>query len=115
EHGLVEDLDASDLEELSQLMLAQEVHHRPSAWGFTACAMLPLWAKPTFSECQIEEMERIQGYLIDAPDDSVDTVLQLRDQFLQGIGMTCEDVHRAVRQPNEYGTGQRRGGRGLAS
>ncbi|MBA4110804.1 MAG: hypothetical protein C0487_14560 [Leptothrix sp. (in: Bacteria)] len=115
EHGLVEDLDASDLEELSQLMLAQEVHHRPTAWGFTACAMLPLWAKPTFSESQIEEMERIQGYLIDAPDDSVDTVLQLRDQFLQGIGMTCEDVHRAVRQPNEYGKSLRKGGRGLAS
>jgi hypothetical protein len=115
EHGLVEDLDASDLEGLTQSMLAQEVHYRPTAWGLTACAMLPLWAKPTFSESQIEEMERIQGYLIDASDESVDTVLELRDQFLQGIGMTYHDVHRAVRQPNEYGTVLRKGGRGLAS
>lgn len=115
EQGLIEDLDASQLEALNQAMLAQEVHHQPTAWGLTVCAMLPLWAKPTFSDSQIEEMERIQGYLIDASDDSVDTVLQLRDHFLQGICMTCEDVHRAVRQPDEYGTGMRKGGRGLAS
>lgn len=116
ENGLVEDLDASDLEALNQVMLAeQEVHHRPTAWGLTPCAMLPAWAKPTFSESQIEELERIQGYLIEASDESVDTVLQLRDQFLQGIGMTHHDVHRAVRPPAEYGMALRKGGRGLAS
>jgi len=115
DHGLVEDLDDSALEALNQAMLAQEVHHRPAAWGLTACAMLPAWAKPTFSESQIEEMERIQGYLIEASDDSVDTVLQLRDQFLQGIGMTSQDVNRAVRQSPEYSAGPRKGGRGLAS
>jgi hypothetical protein len=115
EHGLAEDLDTGELDALNQAMLAQEVHHRPTAWGLTTCTMLPLWTRPTFSESQIEELERIQGYLIEASDDSVDTVLQLRDQFLQGIGMTCQDVSRAVRQPNEYGTGMRKGGRGLAS
>lgn len=115
EHGLVEDLDDTALEALSQAMLAQEVHHRPTAWGLTACAMLPTWAKPTFSESQIEELERIQGYLIEASDDSVDTVLQLRDEFLRGIGMTHQDVSRAVRPPAEYGMGLRKGGRGLAS
>lgn len=115
DHGLVEDLDSSALETLNEAMLAQEVHHGPSAWGLTPCAMLPAWARPTFSESQIEELERIQGYLIEASDESVDTVLQLRDQFLQGIGMTSQDVNRAVRQSHEYGTGLRKGGRGLVS
>jgi hypothetical protein len=115
EHGLVEDLDHSMLEELSQVMLAQEVHHRPTAWGLTECAMLPTWAKATFSERQIEELERLQGYLIEATDESVDAVLALRDQFLQGIGMTHHDVNRAVRPSQEYGMGQRKGGRGLVS
>jgi hypothetical protein len=116
EHGLVEDLDSSQLEELNQAMIAQEVHHRPTAWGLTACTMLPTWAKPTFSESQIEELERIQGYLIEASDESVDTVLKLRDEFLRGIGMTHQDVNRAVRQSNEYAMGGlRKGGRGLVS
>ncbi len=115
EHGLVEDLDAGTLADLSQSMLAQEVHLCPSAWGLTACTMLPMWAKPTFSESQIEELERIEGYLIDASEESVDSVLALRDQFLQGIGMTNQDVHRAVRQPCEYGVAVRKGGRGLVS
>lgn len=115
EHGLVEDLGRSALDDLNQAMLAQEVHHCPTAWGFTACAMLPMWAKPSFSERQIEELERIQGYLIEASDESVDSVLALRDQFLQGIGMTHHDMYRAVRQPPEYGMGQRKGGRGLAN
>ena len=115
EHGLVEDLEPMALADLSQVMLAQEVHHHPSAWGLTACAMLPIWAKPTFTESQIEELERIQGYLIEASDDAVDSVLKLRDQFLQGIGMTHQDVNRAARQSNEYGIGLRKGGRGLAS
>jgi hypothetical protein len=115
EHGLVEDLDHSALEELNGLILAQEVHLCPSAWGFAARTMLPTWAKPTFSESQIEELERIQGYLMEASEDSVESVLQLRDQFLQGLGMTYQHVSRAVRQPQEHGTGLRKGGRGLVS
>ena len=115
EHGLVEDLEAGALAELNQAMLAQDVPHHPAAWGLTACAMLPMWAKPTFSESQIEELERIQGYLIEASEESVASVLKLRDQFLQGIGMTHQDVYRAARQPSEYGVAQRKGGRGLVS
>ena len=115
EHGLVEDLDAGSLQDLNQAMLAQEVHRRPAEWGLSECAMLPTWAKATFSELQLNELERIQDYLTDASDESVDSVLELRDQFLQGIGMTLGDVHRAVRQPVEHGTGLRKGGRGLVS
>ncbi len=115
DNGLVEDLDAGVLDDLNQHMLAQDVYLQPSAWGFTACTMLPAWAKPTFSERQIEELERIQGYLIEASEESVESVLQLRDHFLQGIGMTHQDVNRAVRQPTEFGSGQRKGGRGLVS
>lgn len=115
EHGLIEDLDAGALEELNKVMLAQEVLHRPSAWGFAECTMLPTWAKPTFSESQIEELERIEGYLIEASDESVEAVLQLRDQFLQGIGLTHNDVNRAVRQSHEYSMGMRKGGRGLVN
>jgi hypothetical protein len=115
EHGLIEDLDLSALAELNQVMWAQEVHHRPAAWGFGEIAMLPLWAKPTFTESQIDELERIQGYLIEASEESVDSVLKLRDQFLQGIGMTHQDVNRAARDSNEYAIGLRKGGRGLVS
>lgn len=115
DNGLVEDLDAGVLDDLNQRMLAQDVYLQPSAWGLTACTMLPTWAKPTFTERQIEELERIQGYLIEASEESVESVLQLRDHFLQGIGMTHQDVSRAVRQPTEFGSSQRKGGRGLVS
>lgn len=118
ENGLTEDLDGGVLEDLNQVMQAQDVFDCPTAWGFTACAMLPVWAKPTFSESQIGELERIQGYLIEASeesDESVESVLKLRDQFLQGIGMTDRDVYRAVRQSNEYGKVPRKGGRGVVS
>lgn len=115
ENGLIEDLESSTLEDLNQAMLAQEVHLNPTAWGLTACTMLPAWSKPTFTESQIGELERIQGYLIEASEESVDSVLKLRDQFLQGIGMTDQDVHRAVRQSHEYGKGLRKGGRGVLS
>lgn len=115
EHGLIEDFEAGPLEDLNRSMLAQEVHRRPSEWGLSECAMLPAWAKATFSESQIDELERIQDYINDASDESVDSVLELRDHFLQGIGMTLGDVHRAVRQPLEHGSAPRKGGRGLVS
>jgi hypothetical protein len=115
DHGLIEDLDASEVQDLSQLMLAQEVQLRPTAWGFSECRMLPTWAKPTFSESQIGELERIQGYLIEASDDTVDEVLALRDQFLQGIGMTHHDVNRAVRQPPQYGQCIRKASKSLVN
>jgi hypothetical protein len=115
DHAIVEDLDASALEDLNKVMIDQGVHDQPAAWGFSACAMLPHWAKPTFSESQIEELERIQGYLIEASDDSIESVLELRDQFLQGIGMTHQHLNRAVGQEPEHGTSPRKGGRGLAN
>lgn len=102
EHGLVQDLGSSALDDLSQILIAQDVFDCPSAWGFSACNRLPGWAKPSFSERQIEELERIEGYLIEASDDTIDEVLKLRDEFLKGIGMTDQDIHRAVQEP-EHG------------
>ena len=64
--------------------------------------MLPAWVRPTFSESQIEELQRIQGYLIEAPEHKVDTVLEVRDAFLQGIGVTDRHMCRAVREGGRY-------------
>lgn len=108
-----QDLDSAELEDLTAAMLAQEVHRSPSAWGLSPCAKLPAWARPSFSERQIEELERLQGYLADAEDEGIDDVLLLRDDFLRGIGMSDHDMYRAMRQP-EHGALPRRGGR-LAS
>jgi stage V sporulation protein SpoVS len=110
EHGMVEDLDSTELEDLTQVLVSQDVHHQARAWGFTACTRLPTWARPSFTESQIEELERIEGYLIDASDDTIDDVLQLRDEFLRGIGMTDQDVMRAARSPEQAPCG-RKGGR----
>jgi hypothetical protein len=95
--------------------VAQDVHRRPTAWGFGECAMLPAWAKATFSEKQIEELERIEGYLIEASEESIDSVIELRDQFLRAIGLTYLDVDRAVRQAPQHGMGVRKTGRGAAN
>lgn len=112
EHGGAQDLDSSTLEDLSQVLAEQEVYRHPGAWGFAACEMLPPWAKPSFSERQIEELERIQGYLIEASEDTVDSVLQLRDEFLRSIGITERHMYRAVRSSQE-GQVNRKGGRTL--
>lgn len=109
--GQVQHLGSAELEDLNAAMLAQDVHRSPAAWGLSACARLPAWARPSFSERQIEELERLQGYLADAAeDDDIDAVLLLRDDFLRGIGMTDHDMYRAVRQP-VHGLVPRRGGR----
>jgi hypothetical protein len=100
EPGQTEDLDLSDLEDLTQVLLDKDVHHRPAAWGFVPCPVLPTWARPTFSEQQIEELERIQGYLIEATDDTIQDVLRLREDFLRGIGMTDQHIMRATRAPD---------------
>lgn len=110
EHGMARDLGAGALEDLTQAMVGVDAHHHPSAWGLEACAMLPAWARPTFSERQIEELQRIEGYLTEASEDTFEEVLQLRDSFLRSIGMTDLDIHRAVRQP-QAGTGVRKNGR----
>ncbi len=110
EHGMVEDLESSELEDLTQVLVSQDVHRQARAWGFSACTRLPTWARPSFTESQIEELERIEGYLIDASDDNIDDVLQLRDEFLRGIGMTDQDVMRAARSPEQAPCG-RKGGR----
>jgi hypothetical protein len=101
ENGIPEDLGRSALLELTRAMVEQEAHHHPSAWGLDECAMLPTWARPTFSEKQIEELERIDGYLVEASDETFNSVLKLRDEFLRGIGMTERDIYRAVRQPQQ--------------
>jgi hypothetical protein len=116
EHGSHRDLNGCELEALHQAVTALEVHLQPSAWGLTPCAMLPTWARPSFSERQIEELERIEGYLIEASDDdTVESVLQLRDEFLRGIGLTDRDMYRAVRQPQQGGATGRKVGRVLVN
>jgi hypothetical protein len=102
QHGVARDADRRMLHTLDKVLRAQNVYDQPSAWGFAPCTMLPDWARPTFSESQIEELERIQGYLIEAPEHQVDTVLEVRDAFLQGIGVTERHMHRAVREPGRY-------------
>lgn len=110
EPGQVDDLEGSALEDLTQALLAQDVHHRPAAWGFTPCAVLPGWARPTFSEQQIEELERIQGYLVEATDDTIQDVLRLREEFLRGIGVTDQHIMRAAGN-DDGGAAARKGSR----
>ncbi|NBD19108.1 hypothetical protein GTZ97_00295 [Aquabacterium fontiphilum] len=110
DHGTVTDLGSSELEDLTQALMAQEVHHQPKAWGFAPCTMLPVWARPSFSESQLEELERIDGYLIEASEETIEDVLRLREQFLRGIGMTDQHILTATRSP-EQGPVCRKGGR----
>ncbi len=100
--GVAEDLDDSALDELTQEFVKQDVMFNPSAWGFSPCNVLPAWARPSFSDQQIEELKRIEGYLIEATDDTIDAVLHLRDEFLRGIGVTDHHLARASGEP-EYG------------
>ncbi|MGE5452058.1 MAG: hypothetical protein ACM3VZ_09495 [Acidobacteriota bacterium] len=112
EDGMVEDLDSSTLEELTQAMVALDVHLQPTAWGLSHSPLLPTWAKPSFSESQIEELQRIEGYLIEASEENFESVLQLRDEFLRGIGLTDRHMYRAVRDP-QSGPAARKSGRML--
>jgi len=115
EHGQAEDLGPSILEDLAHTMLALEVHRYPSGWGFKACAVLPAWARPTFSDDQITELERIEGYLMEASEDQFEAVLELRDEFMRNIGVTDLHLYKAARQPQPQQAGSRRGGRRLVS
>lgn len=108
--GLAEDLGGHALEDLGQALAAQALFDRPTAWGFAPCTKLPGWARPSFSDSQIEEMERIQGYLIEATEDTIGSVLQLRDEFMRGIGLNDQDMSRASREP-QHGQPNRKGGR----
>ncbi|MDE2593914.1 MAG: hypothetical protein KGL57_06720 [Burkholderiales bacterium] len=110
EHGMAEDLGSSALEDLTQTLASRGVLNQPTAWGMNSCTVLPDWAKPTFSDSQIAELERIQGYLIEASEDTFDSVLMLRDEFLTSIGVTDRHMHRAVRQAPP-GPHQRKSGR----
>lgn len=114
EPGQVRDFESSALEDLNTALQAEGVLQHPSAWGFTSCDALPAWAKPSFSEQQIEELERIEGYLIEATDDNIDAMLHLRDEFLRGLGLTDQDVVRAARQPDYGQLMGRKGGRRLS-
>ncbi len=111
DHSLTEELDDGQLEDLNQAMAKAEVFRLPSAWGLSACTHMPTWAKATFSDSQIEELQRIEGYLIEASEDTIDSVLQVRDEFLRGIGMNDMDMHRAVRQTPQHGLSKVKGGR----
>jgi hypothetical protein len=97
EHGVAEDFTSSQLEDFSEMLIRTEVHLQARAWGFTPCTLLPAWAKPSFSDSQIEELERIDGYLVEASDDNIDDVLKLREEFLKAIGMTDQHILRAAR------------------
>ncbi|MEK8088026.1 hypothetical protein WNB94_16600 [Aquabacterium sp. A3] len=97
EHGVAEDFGSSELEDLSDLLIQQDIHLQARAWGFTPCTYLPAWAKPSFSDSQIEELERIDGYLVEASDDNIEDVLQLREDFLKAIGVTDQHILRAAR------------------
>lgn len=110
ETGQEQDLGSSALEDLTQALLEQDVHYRPAAWGFSPCVVLPTWARPSFSEQQIEELERIQGYLVDATEDTIQDVLRLREEFLRGIGVTDQHIMRATGAPDP-GTAARKGNR----
>lgn len=110
EPGMAEDLESTALEDLTQSLQARQVLDHLAAWGFTSCAVLPDWARPTFSDSQIAELERIQGYLIEASEDTVDSVLMLRDEFLNNIGVTDRHMYRAVRQAPQ-GPYKRKSGR----
>ena len=102
EHGVAREADRRMLHTLDKVLRAQNVYDQPAAWGFSPCTVLPAWVRPTFSESQIEELERIQGYLIEAPEHQVDTVLEVRDAFLQSIGVTERHMSRAVREGGRY-------------
>ncbi len=102
EHGVAREADRRMLHTLDKVLRAQDVYDQPSAWGFTPAPCCPPGCAPTFSESQIEELERIQGYLIEAPEHKVDTVLEVRDAFLQGIGVTDRHMCRAVREGGRY-------------
>ena len=49
----VEDLDSSDLEDLTQAMQAEDAFLRPQAWGFSPCAMLPDWVAPHSAKARL--------------------------------------------------------------
>ena len=110
DNGLTHDLGGSELEDLNLALVAQDVFFNPAAWGFMPCARLPGWARPSFTEGQIEELERIEGYLVEATDDTIESVLQLREEFLRGTGLTDQAMARAVRQLEHAQVG-RKGGR----
>lgn len=112
EHGFARDLGQSALEDLNAVMLASEVHRQPAAWGLSPCSTIPTWATPTFSDTQIDELQRLEGYLDDATEDDFDAVLQLRDDFLLAIGMTPLDACRALREAKQS-QGPRKTGRYL--
>lgn len=106
-HGLAEDVDSGVLDDLNRALATQGVLEQPTAWGFAPCTMMPSWARPTFSEKQIEELQRIEGYLIEASDENVESVLALREAFLRGIGLTDRDMYRAAREPQPVQVGRK--------
>ena len=78
-----------------------------TGWGRGRHSGMPFWLG---AHGQIAELERIQGYLIEASEDTVDSVLMLRDEFLNNIGVTDRHMYRAVRQAPQ-GPYQRKSGR----
>ena len=114
ENGLPQDLGTTALEDLTAALVAQDAHFHPTAWGLTECAMMPRWATGTFSESQIHELERIEGYLIEASEDTFDDVLYLRDEFLRALGMTQVDACKALREAKNA-QGPRKSGRYLVN
>lgn len=96
ERGLPQDLEDARLEHLADELGQHGILEDPHAWGLEPCSMLPDWATPSFSANQISELERIQDYLLGASDDTIDSVLALRDEFLSKIGVTDLHMHRTL-------------------
>lgn len=114
EHSLPEDLGMTALEDLTTRLVDAEVHRQPAAWGLAPCDTMPTWATPTFSESQIDELQRLEGYLIEASEETIDDILELRDEFLRAIGMTPHDACKALREAKNA-HGPRKNGRYLVS
>ena len=58
----------------------------PASLGFQPLRHVADWARPHSAKARLRSSKRIQGYLIEASEDTFDNVLELRDEFLRALG-----------------------------